>query len=268
MNQVRASWSRGSPAVLGWLQIPAALSAEALAGCGYHALVVDLQHSPTDFVAAVEMFTAIECGGAEPFVRVRANDASGIMKLLDCGARGVIVPMIETAEQARAFASALHYPPRGTRSFGPRRPLLRYGPGYPEFASETIVGLAMIETALGLKNLDEILATPGIDGIFIGPADLALALGAPPEADSQDPRVVAAIRAILARAREHNKRAGIFCGSAAFARRRLAEGFDLVSLTPDLSMLLSAARSVLDAIQPLQLQSPPDPASPERDSTR
>lgn len=250
MNAVRSTWLAGGKAVLGWLQIPATLHAEALARCGYDALVVDLQHSPTDFATALAMLLAIEVGGAEPFVRLQSNCPSDIMKLLDCGARGVIVPMIDTADQARSFASALHYPPHGSRSFGPRRPLLRYGPSYSEFASETIVALAMIETKLALQNLVEILSIDGIDGVFIGPTDLSLALGAGPEADSADPRVIAAVGRVLASAHAHGKRAGIYCASPEFAREKLAEGFDLVSLPPDLSMLVSAAHASLAKVRP------------------
>ena len=249
LNRIRRVWRRGEAAVLGWLQIPAALSAEALSRCDYDGLVIDLQHSSTDIADAIAMITAIEGGTAEPFVRVQANDAGMIMKLLDCGARGVIVPMIETADQARELASALHYPPRGRRSFGPRRPLLRYGSAYPEFASETFVGLAMIETALALENLDEILSVDGIDGVFIGPADLALALGAEPAADSTDPRVMAAVSTILRRTHVYGKRCGIFCASTPFARDKLAQGFDMISITPDLAMLINSARAALATVR-------------------
>lgn len=247
-NGIRSRWSSGHAAVLGWLQIPSLLSAEALARCGYDGLVVDLQHSATDFAMAVDMFVAIEAGGAEPLVRVQANDSAQIMKLLDAGARGIIVPMIETAEQALAFASAVHYPPAGCRSFGPRRPVLRYGSTYARIARQTFVALAMIETSLALENLDAILSAKGIDGTFIGPADLAMALGAEPEADSRDPRVVAAVTKILEKTHAHGKRCGIFCASAEFASEKLAQGFDVVSITPDLSMLVNGARAALATV--------------------
>lgn len=248
INGIRRSWSRDNAAILGWLQIPSSLSAEALARCGYDGLVVDLQHSATDFAMAVDMFVAIEAGGAEPLARVQANDSAQIMKLLDGGARGIIVPMIETAEQALAFASAVHYPPAGCRSFGPRRPALRYGGTYVRIARQTFVALAMIETTLALENLDAILSVEGIDGTFIGPADLALALGAEPEADSRDPRVVVAVAKVLERTHAHGKRCGIFCASADFASEKLAQGFDVVSITPDLSMLVNGARAALATV--------------------
>jgi 4-hydroxy-2-oxoheptanedioate aldolase len=245
-NRVRTLWERGEPAVVGWLQMPGTLHAEALARAGYDAIVIDLQHSPIDFSTAVPMIIAIENGGAEPFVRVRWNDASEIMKLLDAGAYGIVVPMIDTAEQAGLFASALHYPPRGVRSFGPRRPPFRFGPGYAAMASQTVVSLAMIETRDGIDNLDAILATEGFDGVFIGPTDLALALGKEPKPDSSDPAVVEVVRTIRERAHAAGKKAGIFCAGGAFAREKLAEGFDLVSVAPDLAMLVGAARAIVE----------------------
>jgi 4-hydroxy-2-oxoheptanedioate aldolase len=245
MNKVREIWTQGGQAIGGWLQMTGTLHAEAMAGCGYDALVIDLQHSGTDFESAVQMIVAIENGGCEPFVRVRWNNPDEIMKLIDLGAYGVIAPMIETAGEARELASALHYPPRGARSFGPRRPMMRYGADYFAQASETIVSMAMIETERGLAHLDEILAVDGLDGVFIGPADLSVALGGPPRPDSDDPKVVAVIAMIREHAHAAGKRVGIFCGSGAFARSKLQEGFDLVTLTPDLSMLIAAAENVV-----------------------
>lgn len=249
MNKVREVWSRGGQAVGGWLQLSGTLGAEALAGCGYDALVIDLQHSGTDCSDAAAMMLAIEHGGCEPFVRVRWSNPDEIMKLLDLGAYGIIAPMIETGEEAAALASAVHYPPRGARSFGPRRPLMRYGLSYFGRASDTIVSMAMVETERGIANLDDILAIDGLDGVFIGPADLSVALGGPPRPDSDEPRVVAAIATIRERTHAAGKRAGIFCGSASFGRAKLREGFDLVTLTPDLAMLTAAARAAVATVR-------------------
>lgn len=244
-NRVRACWSEGRAAVGGWLQLPGALHAEALARLDYDALVVDLQHSPIDFAQVAPMLIAIELGGAEPFVRMQVNDPSDTMKLLDAGAYGIIAPMVNSAADARMLASALHYSPRGVRSFGPRRPSLRFGKDYFAAASGTIVGLAMIETREAIINLDEILAVDGLDGVFIGPTDLAIELGHAPEVDSAEPEVIAAIAHIRERAHAAGKRAGIFCGQGAFARAKIAEGFDFVTAAPDLSMLVAAARATI-----------------------
>lgn len=244
-NRVRRCWDNGNAALSGWLQLPGALHAEALARLGYDAIVIDMQHSPIDFAQVTAMLAAIELGGAEPFVRMQVNNQADAMKLLDAGAYGLIAPMINTAADAQSFAQALHYSPRGIRSYGPRRPALRYGADYVTHASSTIVALAMIETREALANLDAILDTDGIDGVFIGPTDLALDLGYAPSVDTAEPEVVAAIAHVRERAKAHGKRAGVFCGSGAFARAKIAEGFDFVSAAPDLGLLLGAARAVI-----------------------
>jgi 4-hydroxy-2-oxoheptanedioate aldolase len=245
MNKIRERWSAGSSALVGWLQIPSALHTEALAHCGYDGLVIDMQHSPVDFSMAVAMMTAIENAGIEPIVRVQRSEPAEIMKLMDAGAYGVIAPMIETESQARELASAIHYAPRGTRSFGPRRPVLRYGDQYWSMASETFFAFAMVETRLGLENLDAILNVDGLDGVFVGPSDLALSLGYAPKPESQEPEVVEAISRIRSRAHAAGKRVGIYCNGSEFARAKIAEGFDFVSVGPDLSLLTAGARRII-----------------------
>lgn len=245
MNVLRQKWSEGRAGIGGWMQISDPLTAEVMAHAGYDAVVIDMQHSGTTFDTAVSMIRAIELGGALPVVRTRANRADEIGHLLDFGALGIIAPMIETADQAEALARAVHYPPHGDRSFGPRRPALRFGADYPAKASETFVTFAMIETGKGLENLDEILAVPGLDGVFIGPADLSQSLTGVPRPDSDDPVVVAAVRTIREKAHAAGRRAGIFCGGVEFARAKQAEGFDFVTLTPDLTMLAAAAKAAV-----------------------
>lgn len=245
MNKVRQCWNEGRAALAGWLQLPGALHAEALARLDYDAIVVDLQHSLIDFAAVCPMLMAIEHGGAEPFVRLQVNDPADVMKLLDAGAYGVIAPMVNTGADARRLAGALHYAPRGQRSVGPRRPSLRYGPSYVANASETFVAFAMIETREAMANLDDILAVDGLDGVFIGPTDLALDLGHPPTVDTDERDVVSAVATILKKTKAAGRRAGIFCGSGVFARQKILEGFDFVTAAPDLAMMLGAARSII-----------------------
>jgi 4-hydroxy-2-oxoheptanedioate aldolase len=247
MNRIRQIWNDGGAAICGWLHLPSAFSAEIMARAGYDGMVIDLQHGAVSFAEAHDMFRAIELGGAEGLARVSANEPGEIMKLLDYGCYGVICPMIETAEEAARFASHLHYPPRGRRSYGPRRPVNRYGAGYVAMASDTIVSLAMIETRLGLDNLDAILAVDGLDGIFIGPADLALALGEPPRPDPVSPLVVETITHIRQRAHAAGRKVGLFCADGAYARARIAEGFDLVTLAPDSVLLAAGAKASLEA---------------------
>ncbi|KAB7643637.1 HpcH/HpaI aldolase family protein [Polymorphobacter fuscus] len=247
MNRIRSAWAKGDAAIIGWINIPAILSAEALARCGYDGLLVDLQHGAADMASAPALLLAIEHGGAEPMARVAANNAADIMRLLDFGATGIIAPMIDTAADAQAFADALHYPPRGQRSFGPRRPQMRFGPDYLAAASDSIVSLAMVETRAGLDNLDAILAVKGYDGIFIGPSDLALALGLSPRADNDDPALLAAIDHVIARCKAAGRRVGIYCTAPAHAVRMIAAGCDIVSIAPDLLMLTTAATAAVQA---------------------
>lgn len=249
LNRIRSLWNAGQPAIIGWASAPSILSVEAMARCGYDGLLVDLQHGAADMHAVMPMLLAIEYGGAEPMVRVAANNAADIMRLLDFGAYGIIAPMINTAAEAQDFADALHYPPDGKRSFGPRRPQHRFGPDYLAAASDSIVSLAMVETREGLANLDAILAVPGYDGIFIGPSDLALAIGLSPRPDNDDPALLATIAHIIARCQHFGKHVGIFCSSAAHALRMIDAGCDIVSITPDLVLLANAARADVAAVR-------------------
>jgi 4-hydroxy-2-oxoheptanedioate aldolase len=155
--------------------------------------------------------------------------------------------MINSAAEAAAFAAALHYPPRGSRSYGPRRPQYRLGPDYLALASDSVVSLAMVETRDGLANLDAILAVDGYDGIFIGPSDLALAIGVSPRPDNDDPALITAITHIITRCKATGKRVGIYCSGPGYARQMIAAGCDIVSVTPDLAMLTTAARETLAA---------------------
>jgi 4-hydroxy-2-oxoheptanedioate aldolase len=245
LNKVRQIWNSGGSALAAWLQLHGVLHAETMANCGYDAVVIDLQHSTTTFDQAVSMMVAIEKAGVEPIVRLKWNEPSDIMKLIDAGAYGVIAPMIDCAEDARKFADALHYPPLGKRSYGPRRPVLKYGKDYVDKASDSVVSMAMIETSEGLKNAAEILEVNGIDGIFIGPTDLSLALGVAPKPDPTEPIVLESITKLRELAHAHGKVVGIFTGSGEGAKQRLSEGFDFVSATPDLAMLTTAARATV-----------------------
>jgi 4-hydroxy-2-oxoheptanedioate aldolase len=245
MNKVKNRWSQGLPACGSWMNIASPLVAETLSRAGYDCVVVDVQHAETNINAIAPMLTAIELGGAEPFVRLRWNRPEDIMYALDMGAYGVIVPLVESAAHARAMVDAALYPPHGSRSYGPRRPALRYGESYARQARDTFVLLAMIETRRGLDHLDEILTVDGLDGVFIGPADLSQSLVGVPRADSDDPVVVAAVAHILTAAKAYEKRAGIFCAGAEFGAQKIREGFDFVTLTPDIALIDKGARAAL-----------------------
>lgn len=247
MNRLKEAFRQQLPVVNGWLAIPSGYSAEIAGHQGYDAVTVDMQHGMIDFANALSMLQALSSTPAVPLARVACNDPAQIMRLLDAGAWGIICPMISSAEQARQFVSACRYPPLGTRSFGPARALLYGGKDYPQYANSEILTLAMIETREGLANLDAILDTAGLDGVFIGPNDLSLTLTGSACAESQHPDMLAAIELVLARSRAHGKVAGIFCTSGEAAAARLAQGFQLVTPANDVMQLGRAAREAIAA---------------------
>ena len=245
-NTAKQRLLQGESVVNGWLAIPSTLSAEIVGRAGYDCVTVDLQHGMIGFDAALPMLQTLSGTPTIPIVRVPVNDGPTIMKLLDAGAYGIICPMISSGQEAARFVSACRYPPKGDRSFGPARGLLYGGADYYQHADETILTLAMIETQQGLDQLDDILSTDGLDGIFIGPNDLSLALGHSPSSEPTEPVVVEAIAHILARAQVHGKVCGIFCSSGEAAAMRLAQGFRFVVPGNEANQLKQATTSALN----------------------
>ena len=244
-NLIQQRFLAQQPIVNAWLSIPSSYSAEVVARQGYHAVTVDMQHGMMDFETAVAMLQAISCTDATPLVRCPAVDGPQIMRLLDAGAYGVICPQVDSPELAERFVSACRYPPAGTRSFGPARGVLYGGADYFDHANTHVLALAMIESREALDALDAILDTPGLDGIYVGPNDLALSLGARPGAEHTSP-VSDAIARILAATRQRGLLAGIFCADATLARQRLAEGFHLVTPGNDAGVLGQGCKTRLE----------------------
>jgi 4-hydroxy-2-oxoheptanedioate aldolase len=239
-NEVRRRWAAGDAAVCGWLSLGSSYAAEVVGWCGVDCVTADLQHGMADVQSLIAMLQAISATPATPFVRVPSLDPPLLMKALDAGAYGVICPMVDSAEQARALVDATIYPPRGTRSFGPARGLLYGGVDYFARADETIVRLAMIETAAGLDAVEAICAVEGIDGIFVGPNDLGLALGKGVSGDPTDPLVREAIARCVRAAKSAGKHAGMFCPSGAVAARCIGEGFDFVVPNSEVNLMKAA----------------------------
>ena len=244
-NRLRALWQSGGAAVNGWLAIPNSFSAETMAHQGWDTLTIDLQHGVVDYQAMIPMLQAISTTDTVPLVRVPWLEPGILMKSLDAGAYGVICPMINTREDAQKLVAWTHYAPRGTRSFGPVRALLYGGADYPQHANDTIVTFAMIETAQALDNLDDILSVEGLDAVYVGPSDLSLSLGCRPTFDDLDPKAQQAVDHILARAKAHGLVAGIHTGSPEGALRRVAAGFQLVTISSDARLIAAGAQQVL-----------------------
>lgn len=237
-------WDRGGVARGAWCLTPSALVAETLAATGVNFVCIDLQHGAIDYSEAVPMLAAIHGRGAVPMARVPANEPWLIGKVLDAGALGVIVPLVDTAQQAAAAVAACRYPPVGRRSYGPVRAAGVVGSTDPRDLDQVVVAV-MVETAEGLANVEEIAATPGLDAIYIGPADLSIALGLAP-AFEQDAAVHRDALAAVRRACErHGIVAGVHCAGGAMAARRREQGFSMMSVVTDLDLLRDGARAEL-----------------------
>ena len=248
-NSIKRALQAGQSIVNGWLAIPSSYSAEVMGHSGCDAVTVDLQHGMIGFDSALAMFQAISSTPAIPLARVPVNDGAQIMRLLDAGAYGIICPMISTPEDAARFVSACRYPPKGDRSFGPSRGMLYGGSDYYPHADDEILTIGMIETQAGLDNLDAILSVEGLDGIYIGPNDLSLALGQAPSSEPTSPVVVQAIAHICERTSAHGKIPGIFCSSGEAARMRVEQGFRMVTPGNEAGLLAAAARAAVSTIK-------------------
>lgn len=236
-TRIRAELDRGEASLGCWCTVPGTWSAEVLARAGFSWVVVDLQHGGPTWHDLLPVLQAVELGGAAPVVRIGRNEPEQIMRALDLGASGVIVPMVDDAAQAARAAEATRYPPRGTRSFGP----LRHRRDVATADAEVLC-LPMIETAAGLDNVEEIAATPGVDGLFLGPADLALSLGLGFDPGLRQPAVTAAVDTLVRVARDHGIVVGTVAADAAHARDLLGRGVRLVTLGSDKAFVATGAQ--------------------------
>ncbi|WP_218005331.1 HpcH/HpaI aldolase family protein [Hydrogenophaga palleronii] len=246
---MKSIWARDGVVVSGWLSIPSPFTAEVLGHQGYDVVTLDLQHGMISFEQMLHMFQALSSTPAMPMARLAANDPTHIGRVLDAGAYSVICPMINSAKEAQAFVSACRYYPHGVRSYAPVRGQIYGGPDYFPKANDEIVKLAMVETRAGFDALDEILEVEGLDGIFIGPNDLAIAFGCPPVSESDHAEVRDAIASICERTRAAGKVAGILCSGPQAALKRVEQGFRFVSVGGDIFMLTQAAKNSVAAFR-------------------
>lgn len=227
----------------GWLSIGNPFTAEIMAAQGYDSITIDMQHGALDYNSALPMLQAMRASGVTVMARAPWREPGVIMKALDAGAQGIICPMINSAAEAAEFVSYMRYPPKGQRSFGPTRAAFAYG-SYGVAANDEVVALAMIETREGVDNLEEIAATPGLDGIYVGPADLTLGTQEgrlPPGFDREEPEMIKLIQYIVAVCRKNDIRACLHCGTAEYAARAVEWGFDLTTVSGDTRLLAAAA---------------------------
>jgi 4-hydroxy-2-oxoheptanedioate aldolase len=194
------------------------------------------------------MLQAISTTETTPIVRVPWNDPGIIMKMLDAGAYGIIVPLVNSRADAETAVAACRYPPQGIRSFGPARAVYYAGLDYFAYANQEVCCIPQIETATAVENLDAILSVPGVDAVYIGPMDLSISLGLPPQMDSDVPAYAEARQRILEACRRHSVAPGIHT-SASAAPKRIAEGFRMVMVVSDLGALSRAVAEDLRSVR-------------------
>lgn len=242
-NRLLDAWDAGHVTIGLWCAIPSSVSAEGGASQGFDYVCVDQQHGAVDYPDMVTMFQAID-PWAPPLTRIPWNDPGTIMKALDAGAKGVIVPLVSTVEDAQQAVSACRFPPTGVRSYGPVRASLALGSRDPGDL-DRVACVVMVETREGLANLEDIAAVPGLDAIYVGPADLALALDLPPAYERSDPEHVEAIEKVRDACTRRGIVAGIHCADGDMAARRIQQGFQMVTVANDLVLVKAGAAAAL-----------------------
>src|SRR5437667_3642630 len=245
-NQVKEKLKRGEPALGGWLSLPSVPSARIMARLGFDWLVVDMEHSAQNPVLMADMVATIaDAGTCAPIVRVPANSVEWFKWALDAGAWGVVVPMVNSREGVQRALDYSKYPPQGNRSIGGTFGPYGFGttdwPDYAKVANDEIMVIVQIESAQALQNLDEILSVSGIDVAFIGPNDLHAQLGLVPSSDGAEPEFLEALERVKVAARKHHIAHVIFSSDWQAAIKRISQGFQMISVTTDVSSMITSA---------------------------
>ncbi|SCY59187.1 HpcH/HpaI aldolase family protein [Microvirga guangxiensis] len=242
----------GTPLLTAWCGLPDPTVPGLLAREEFDAVAMDMQHGSIDFAAALQAVPLIAAAGKPALVRIPVGEFATASRFLDAGVSGVIAPMINTIEDARRFASFMKFPPIGQRSWGAYGALSLSGlepSEYLRLANDLTVSFAMVETREALGILDDILEVPGIDGVFVGPADLSIALSGGKGVDPASAEVEKALDHVLARVRAAGKIASIYAPSGARAGELARKGFNMVCIGSDLTMLRAGAQASLAAAQ-------------------
>ncbi len=245
-NPVADKLRAGQPSVGSWLSLCSPVVAESMALVGWDWLVVDVEHSPVGFDTMVQCFRAIQLGGAVPMARVPWNDTIWIQRTLDAGALGLVVPMINSVEEAESAVSNTRYATRGIRSWAGSRVAPYIDGDYQAWTEDNLAIMVMIETVEAVEHAEAILSVEGVVGGFIGPADLALSMGTKDTGPGTEHE--AAMLEVLRAARKVGKAAGKYCFSGAEVSMRIRQGFQFLGCASDAAFLSAAAREEYAAI--------------------
>src|SRR3954471_10242098 len=247
-NPVKQALKAGKPSVGTWLSLGSITASRFLARCGFSWLTVDLEHSLVDWETAAHMFAGIADADCVALARVPANRHDHIKRVLDNGAMGVVVPMVNSRAEAEAAVSAMLYPPAGTRSVGGSVHALNFKTSAADYfahANEELLVVLQCEHIQAVNDAEQIFSVPGIDAIFVGPNDLAASMrskdGKPPSGEA----TAQALKHILETCRKHHVPAGLHCGSAEEAQHRIDEGWQFIAIGSELRLMLDGTKELM-----------------------
>ncbi len=250
-NPVKRALKAGQPSVGTWLSLGSVIVSRFLARAGFAWLTVDIEHTLVDWETATHMFASIADAGCIALARVPSNRHENIKRALDNGAHGIVVPMVNSRQEALDAVSAVLYPPFGTRSVGGSVHALNFGGTAVDYfarANDELLVVLQCEHIQAVENADSIFSVPGIDAIFVGPNDLAASMrskdGKPPSGEA----TAQAMKHILATCKKHGVAAGVHCFSSEEAQARIEEGWQFLAINSDLRMLLDGVKDVLDRL--------------------
>lgn len=247
-NRVKQQLREGKTTIGSWLTLPDVIAAHYMARVGFDWLTVDMEHSPTNLETAALMFQAIAQAGGVPLARIPWNTPENVKRVLDSGAWGIVFPMQMSAAEVEQAVEASLFPPRGSRSVGGSLPTLTFdtdGGTYFQRANDEILIVVQIEHIEAVERADEILGVPGVDAVFIGPADLSASMGLHPGSSADNPRFQEAIEHVRATADRLGVAPGIHVFSPEDVRARVAQGFRFVALASEARFMTGAAQSAL-----------------------
>lgn len=233
-NPLRAHWESHDPAVGAWLSVPSSITAEVVASVGFDYVCIDMQHGLIGYGDAVSILQVLSLGSSTATVRVPWNEPGIIGRVLDAGAMAVIVPMVNTADEARLAVARGKYAPEGSRSSGPIRVAPLEGPDYVDRANESCAIIPMVETVEAVDNIDGILSTPGVEAIYVGPNDLAVSMGF--GRDCTEPAFHDVLDHIVVKCDEYGVVPGIHAAPH-IVRERIERGFRMVTVNSELTAM-------------------------------
>jgi 4-hydroxy-2-oxoheptanedioate aldolase len=250
-NPVKRALKAGQPSVGTWLSLGSITAARFMARAGFAWLTVDIEHSLVDWETATHIFASVADAGCVPLARVPCNRHDHIKRVLDNGAMGIVVPMVNSRQEAEDAVGAVLYPPRGTRSVGGSVHALNFGASANDYfakANDELLIVLQCEHIRSVEDAEAIFSVPGIDAIFVGPNDLAASMrskeGRPPSAEATRQ----AMAHILATCKKHNVPAGLHCGSADEVNQRIADGWQFLAIGSELKMMLDGAAAQVDKL--------------------